>query len=183
MSTTYTFPKDFLWGAATASYQVEGGIENCNWAQAARDGKVPECGRACDQYNRYEEDFDIAKKLGHNAHRFSVEWVRIEPKEGVFDKDAIDHYRDVIRALKNREIEPMITLWHWTTPLWFEEKGGWTHKDAEKFFIQYVTRVVQEFPEVKLWVIYNEPETIARHGYLIGDRPPFKRNPIQATMR
>jgi len=76
------FPKHFYWGAATASYQVEGGIENNDWAQAAREGRVPSCGRACDHYNRYEEDFDIARELGHNAHRFSIEWARIEPKEG-----------------------------------------------------------------------------------------------------
>ncbi|MEK7154440.1 MAG: family 1 glycosylhydrolase, partial [Patescibacteria group bacterium] len=78
------FPEGFFWGSATSAYQVEGGIENNDWAQAAKQGKVPPAGRACDHYNRYEEDFDIAKSLGQNAHRFSVEWSRIEPEEGKF---------------------------------------------------------------------------------------------------
>src|SRR6056297_1792865 len=96
------FPDGFHWGAATASYQVEGGIENSDWAQAARDGRVPSCGRACDHYNRYEQDFDLAVSLGHNAHRFSIEWARIEPEEGKFDQRQVSHYRAVIRALKHR---------------------------------------------------------------------------------
>ena len=108
------FPEGFLWGAATASYQVEGEIENCDWAQAARDGRVPACGVACNHYERYEEDFDIAKSLGHNAHRFSVEWARIEPVQGQFDEKAIEHYRKVLLALKARNITPFITLWHFT---------------------------------------------------------------------
>src|SRR3989344_3621370 len=69
-------------------------------------------GKACDHYNRYEEDFDIAKPLGHTAHRFSLHWARIEPEEGRFDLEAIDHYRKVIRALRARGMEPFVTLWH-----------------------------------------------------------------------
>ncbi len=82
------FPDGFFWGAATASYQVEGGIENTDWAKAAREGLVPKCGKACDHYTQYEADFDIAKSLGHNAHRLSIEWARIEPEEGKFDENS-----------------------------------------------------------------------------------------------
>ena len=110
-------PKDFYWGAATASYQVEGGIENCDWAEAARHGRVPVCGRACDHYNRYEADFDIANELGHNAHRFSIEWARIEPEEGQWNHSEVGHYRNVIQALKERGLRPYTTLWHFTLPL------------------------------------------------------------------
>jgi beta-glucosidase len=81
-----SFPKGFYWGAATASYQVEGKIENCDWAKAARDGWVPVCGAACEHYTRYASDLDIAKSLGHNCHRLSIEWARIEPEEGKFDE-------------------------------------------------------------------------------------------------
>ena len=88
---SHKFPEGFYWGAATSSFQVEGGIENMDWAKAAREGKVPPIGRACDHYNRYEEDFDIAKSLGHNCHRISIEWARIEPQEGVFDEKEIEH--------------------------------------------------------------------------------------------
>ncbi len=112
-----TFPRGFYWGAATASYQVEGGIENTDWAKAAREGRVPPCGQACDHYHRYESDFDLAKDLGHNAHRFSVEWARIEPEEGKFNHEAIAHYREVLKALHARKITPFITLWHFTLPL------------------------------------------------------------------
>ena len=93
------FPDGFYWGAATASYQVEGGIEQCDWAEAAREGRVPPCGRACDHYSQYKADFDLAKELGHTAHRFSVEWARIEPEEGRFDPEAIAHYRAVLQRL------------------------------------------------------------------------------------
>ena len=180
MNEKQTFPKDFLWGAATASYQIEGGIENNDWAQSARDGKVPVCGRACDSYNRYEEDFDIAKDLGHNAHRFSIEWSRIEPEEGRYDEQEIEHYRTVIQALRDRGIEPMITVWHWTVPQWFDDKGGWLHPDATKHFVQYASKLVSEFKDVRYWVIYNEPETRARHGYFLGDQPPHMKNPLKA---
>src|SRR3989344_1899764 len=109
MNRDMKFPEGFLWGSATASYQVEGGIENCDWAAAAREGKVPPAGRACEHYSRYEKDFDIAKSLGHNCHRISIEWARIEPTEGSFDEKEIEHYRNVLRALRARGLEPSVT--------------------------------------------------------------------------
>src|SRR5690606_39778636 len=99
MADSKHFPEGFYWGAATGSYQVAGGIENTDWAKAAREGRVPVAGRACDHYNRYEADFDLAQHLGHNAHRFSLEWARIEPEEGKFNEKEIEHYRQVIRSL------------------------------------------------------------------------------------
>jgi len=148
------FPAGFLWGAATSSHQVEGGTNN-QWSEWEKENaerlaekaktywqdwqreKFPEMleaknyisGKACDHYNRYEEDFDIAKELGHNVHRFSIEWSRIEPKEGNFNIEAIEHYQNVIKALRKRGIEPFVTLWHWTNPLWLEEKGGCESKE------------------------------------------------------
>jgi len=169
------FPKGFLWGAATASYQVEGGIYNCDWAQAAAEGKVPVCGDACDHYNRYQEDFDIAKSLGHNAHRFSVEWARIEPREGEFDTEAIEHYRTVLRALHERGIEPIVTLWHWTLPIWLYEGGGVERKDFSKLFARYASHVVAELSDLcTQFSTINEPGVFVTHGYLYGCRPPFK---------
>ena len=117
------FPDGFFWGSATSSYQIEGEIKN-DWSEAANGGKVPLAGKACDSYNRYEEDFDVAKELGQNAHRLSIEWARIEPKEGEFNEAEIEHYRKVIDALLDRGIEPFVTLWHFTLPVWFAEKGG-----------------------------------------------------------
>ncbi|MDP3696428.1 MAG: family 1 glycosylhydrolase, partial [Candidatus Taylorbacteria bacterium] len=174
------FPEKFLWGSATSAYQVEGGIENNDWAQAAREGQVPPAGRATDHYNLYEKDFDLAKSLGHNAHRFSIEWARIEPKEGKFSEEAIEHYRKVLQALRIRGLEPFVTLYHWTLPLWFVKKGNWLNKDAPKFFARYCEYVVGRLGDMaKFWITINEPDVFVSHGYLKGDWPPFKKNILQ----
>lgn len=170
------FPNNFYWGAASAAYQVEGGIENTDWAEAARQGRVPVCGRACDHYNRYEEDFDLAKSLGHNAHRFSVEWARIEPEEGKFDEEAIEHYRKVLLALKARGLTPFITLWHFTLPLWFSEKGGFERKDSAEIFARYCSFVVSRLSDLCVhFSTINEPSVYGSNGWLRGSWPPFKR--------
>jgi len=173
------FPKDFLWGAATSSYQVEGGIENCDWAQAAREGKVPVCGKAADHWNRYEEDFDIAKELGHNAYRLSIEWSRIEPTEGEFNEEAIEHYRKMLVALKERGITPVVTLWHWTRPLWVYERGGFEHSDTPEIFARYCGYVVERLSDLcEQFTTMNEPSVFSTHAHLYGCRPPFKRASI-----
>lgn len=171
-----TFPEDFYWGAATASYQVEGGIENNDWALAAQEGKVPVCGQACDHYHRYIQDFDIAKSLGHTAHRFSVEWSRIEPEEGEFDTAAIDHYRQVLLALRDRGIIPFVTLWHFTQPLWFSESGSFERKDSPEIFARYAAYVVEQLGDLcDHFSTMNEPNVFGGNGWLSGDWPPFKR--------
>ncbi|MFT5036801.1 MAG: beta-glucosidase [Candidatus Azotimanducaceae bacterium] len=170
------FPKTFYWGAATASYQVEGGIENCDWAQAAREGKVPKAGKLADHYHLYEKDFDLAKDLGHNAHRFSVEWARIEPEEGVFDEAEIEHYREVLLALKARGLKPYLTLWHFTLPLWFSESGGFERKDAPEVFARYCTYVVERLQDLcNDFATINEPMVYLNNGWIRGQWPPFKR--------
>jgi len=169
-------PKNFFWGAATASFQVEGGIENCDWAEAARLGRVPTCGAACDHYNRYEEDFDLAVQLGHTAHRFSIEWARIEPEEGQFDSAAIEHYRQVIQAMKARNLEPIMTLWHFTLPVWFAESGGFERKDSPEIFARYAKFVAEQLGgEVAHITTMNEPNVYGSNGWLRGSWPPFKR--------
>ncbi len=176
MTTFREFPSGFYWGAATAAYQVEGGIENTDWAKAALEGRVPECGSACEHYTRYEEDFDIAKALGHNAHRLSVEWARIEPKEGVFDEEAIEHYRRVLQALHDRGITPFVTLWHFTLPLWFSESGGFERPDAPDIFARYAAYVVAKLQDqCHFFSTMNEPPVYASNGWLRGSWPPFHR--------
>ncbi len=171
-----TFPEGFYWGAATASYQVEGGIENTDWAQAARDGRVPPCGTACDHYNRYEADFDSAKSLGHTAHRLSVEWARIEPAAGKFDGEAIAHYRAVLAALHARGIKPYVTIWHFTLPLWFSESGGFERADSPAIFARYAAHVVSELGDLcDSFSTMNEPNVYGSNGWLRGSWPPFKR--------
>ncbi len=173
------FPKEFYWGAATASYQVEGGIDNCDWAEAARAKRVPPAGRLADHYNRYEQDFALAKHLGHNAHRFSIEWARIEPREGEFDERELDHYRAVLRALRAHNIEPFVTLWHFTLPQWLADKGGFEHPDTPALFARYCSTVVDAMGDLAThYATMNEPNVYATHGYIYGAWPPFKRGKI-----
>lgn len=170
------FPAGFHWGAASASYQVEGGIENTDWAQAACEGRVPVCGIACDHYRRYATDFDLAASLGHNAHRFSIEWARIEPEEGKFDAAAIEHYRDVLKALHVRGLIPFVTLWHFTLPLWFAQRGGFERPDAPEIFARYCAFVVRELGDLcHHFSTINEPSVYGSNGWLRGSWPPFKR--------
>ncbi len=172
------FPSGFKWGAATASYQVEGGIENNDWAEAAREGKVPPCGRACEHYERYEEDFDIAKSLGHNCHRLSIEWARIEPVEGRFDEREIEHYRKVLLALRARGLEPFITIWHFTLPLWFSRSGGFEREDAPRIFARYCAYVTGKLEDLCVhFSTMNEPMVFVSNGWARGTWPPFKKWP------
>ncbi len=171
MDRLLKFPAGFLWGSSTSSYQVEGGIENCDWS------KDFPAGQACDHYNRYEEDFDLLKSLNQNTYRFSIEWSRIEPEEGKFDEKEIEHYRQVILALRKRGIEPFVGLWHWTNPLWLKNKGNWESRKIAYYFSRYVEKIVSSLKDnVKFWITINEPEIYATSSYFKGIWPPQKKN-------
>ncbi|OGM98994.1 MAG: hypothetical protein A2915_03470 [Candidatus Yanofskybacteria bacterium RIFCSPLOWO2_01_FULL_41_34] len=175
------FPEGFKWGSTTSAHQIEGDNYN-DWSEWEKS-RPPEfrSGKACDSYNRYEEDFDIAKSLNQNIHRFSIEWSRIEPKEGIFDHEAMHHYVNVVKALKERGIEPMITLWHFTNPVWFAEKGGFLNIDSPTIFTRYVKYVVDNLKDrVGLWITFNEPWIYAGGSYLKGQWPPQKHNIFKA---
>lgn len=173
---TKKFPDGFYWGAATASYQVEGGIDNCDWAEAAREGRVPPCDRACDHYNSFRDDFALAKSLGHTAHRFSIEWARIEPEEGKFDDSAIEHYREVLKELKSQGLKPFVTLWHFTLPTWFSSSGGFERADSPEIFARYCAYVVDQLGDLcEHFSTMNEPNVFGSNGWLRGTWPPFKR--------
>lgn len=196
------FPKGFFWGAATASHQVEGNNFN-DWSEWEKENaerlakgarkhwqkwqqdKFPEMfessnyisGIACDHYNRFQEDFKIAKKLGHNATRFSIEWSRIEPKEGEFNEKEIEHYKKVAVSLKKFGIEPFVSIWHWPIPIWLRDKGGWQCRQASDYFVRYAEKIVSALNEnVKFWITLNEPEIYASFSYLVGEWPPQKKN-------
>jgi beta-glucosidase len=191
----------FLFGAATASHQVEGGTHN-DWTEWERQKakqfaalavskKWPDhilngfpnplqeenyiSGRACDHYRRFREDFDIARSLGHTAHRFSIEWSRIEPEEGKFDEGEIAHYGEVVAALRERGMEPFVTLWHYTLPVWLAEKGGVMNEKFSEYFARYAERMAVALKDVSFWITINEPEIVAIYGYVRGTRPPEKR--------
>jgi beta-glucosidase len=184
---TFHFPSDFKWGAATASHQVEGNNRNNDWwAWEQEEGRIKEghrSGLACNWWERAEEDFDRAAELGHNAHRLSVEWSRIEPTDGHFDDDALGRYRAMLRALRQRDIEPMVTLHHFTNPLWFAEQGGWENPRAVALFDRYVARVVDALAEYcDLWCTVNEPNVVAALGWLFGVFPPGRED-TRAALR
>ncbi|MFC1630089.1 glycoside hydrolase family 1 protein [Patescibacteria group bacterium] len=171
MEKNTEFPKGFLWGTATSSYQVEGGIENSNWSL-----KYP-AGKACDHYNLYEKDFDLMKELNQNAYRFSIEWSKIEPKEGKFDQKEIDHYKEMLKALKKRGISAMATLHHFTIPVWMSEKGGFSNKKSCDYFSRFSNKVFSELKDlVDFWITSNEPIIFASKGYLEKSWPPQKKD-------
>lgn len=142
------FPKNFLWGSATSAYQTEGGNTNNQWYKweseggHIKDGSV--CGKAADFYHLYERDLDLAKELGHNTFRFSVEWSRIEPREGEWDAKEVEHYRNVLKAIRKRGLEPLITLHHFTNPLWMEAGGGWTDSRSVDLFRRYTSYLAED---------------------------------------
>lgn len=197
-----TFPKNFYWGSSTSAHQAEGNNHN-DWTEWEKENavrlakeaknrwqgwqvkKFPEMlqsenyvsGQACDHYLRYQEDFNIATLLNHNAHRFSIEWSRIEPKEGKFNEKEIEHYREVLKALKKRGMEPFVTLWHWTNPLWISEIGGWENKKTIDYFQRYVAKLAKKLgSEIKFWLTLNEPTVFLARSYVTGAWPPQKRN-------
>ena len=172
MEAILHFPKGFLWGAAVSAYQVEGGI-NCDWTNF-----FP-AGRACDHYHLYEKDFDLIEKLNLNAFRFSIEWSRIEPKEGKFDEKELEHYKKYLQALKAKKLKVMVTLHHFTNPLWLGKIGGWENKKVIFYFSRFAKKVFDEYEKlVDFWITLNEPLNYAFIGYLEGRWPPKKRNPF-----
>ncbi len=182
MTHEFVFPEGFLWGSATSAHQVEGNNIHSDWWAWEQAGRVKEpSGLACDHYRRFEQDLDLAVALGHNAHRFSVEWSRIEPAEGQWDGQALAHYVEVVRALRARHLEPLVSLHHFTTPQWLVAQGGWTHSKAVDCFAQFVRRVAGALgPSVRYWVTINEPMVYVRMHYLEGIGPPGGRDLTQA---
>ncbi len=175
---TRHFPTDFLWGSATAAHQVEGGNRYNDWWVWEQAGRVREAsGAACEHYRRYEGDFDLAASLHQTCHRFSIEWSRIEPSPGRWNDDALDHYRAVVRALRRRGLEPIVTLHHFTTPQWLSGRGSWSHPSVVDAFARYVQRVVDVLgSEVRWWITINEPMVLVYQAYMAGLWPPGMRS-------
>ncbi len=167
----YVFPEGFIWGSATAAYQVEGGIVN-DWSMQGVDA-----GAAIDLWNTYPSDFDAFQKMGHTMYRMSLSWARIEPQKGQYDLEALAHYKKMLQALKARGIQPMVTLFHFTAPQWFAEQGGWTRAENVADFNRFVDKVSATFAEdVYYWNTINEPLVYAFRSYDEGEWPPFKKD-------
>jgi beta-glucosidase len=179
---TFHFPRGFLWGTATAAYQVEGNNINSNWyAWEQEPGHIIDgdrAGLACDWWNgRWREDFDRAVDGNQNTHRMSIEWSRIQPAPDRWDEEAINHYVEIVRGLVERNLTPLITLHHYSDPQWFVEQGGWEKDTAAGYFEKYVHKVVQALKDyVSLWCTFNEPHGYATCGFLFGYFPPGKKD-------
>jgi len=178
----FTFPQEFLWGTATAAHQVEGNNHNNNWSfwedQPGRILNGDKAGRACDWWGgRWKEDFDRAAETGQNAQRLSVEWSRIQPTPERWYEDALDVYREMARGLFQRGMTPMVTLHHFTDPLWLMERGGWENDETPERFGKFVFKVVEALGEYcTMWVPVNEPNVYTYSGYVEGTFPPGKKD-------
>jgi beta-glucosidase len=170
----YQFPEGFLWGASTSAHQVEGDNRWSDWWEYEQRGQLPHAsGDACRHYELFEHDFDLAKSWGHNAHRFSIEWSRLEPEQGKWDAQARDHYQRVLRALADRGLEPVVTLHHFTNPAWFTRRGGWSRGDSPALFARYAEYVARELGAgVRYWLTINEPTVYVMQGFVTGEWPP-----------
>ncbi len=174
---TLKFPRGFLWGTATSSHQVEGDNKyNDWWAWENASKHHLKSGKATNQYKLYKKDIALMKDLHQNAHRFSIEWSRVEPKEGQWDFNAVRHYRHVLLELKKLNIQSMVTLHHFTNPFWFAAKGGWTKRKNIFYFERYVKFIVEQLGDLAdFWITINEPLVYAAQSYFAGVWPPCRR--------
>ena len=177
------FSKDFLWGAASASAQVEGA-----WNE---DGKCPsiwdvagnhvkngqDCHTACDHYHRYQEDVALMKELGLKSYRFSIAWPRIMPEKGKVNPKGIEFYKNLIAELKAANIEPLVTLYHWDMPVWVDQEGGWKSPKIIDYYLEYVKVVVEALSDdVQYWMTFNEPQCFIMLSYVMGAHAPFRHD-------
>jgi beta-glucosidase len=172
---------------STSSYQFEGDNHNSQWAAWEKAGRINlgyRCGLACDWWHNAEDDFDRAKEMGINALRLSVEWSRVEPREGEWDREAIARYKQMLRGLRQRGIQPIVTLHHFSHPWWFEQKGAFLSPDAERLFERFTRCVVGECGELcQFWVTFNEPNVYGALGYVVGEFPPGQKAQVVNALR
>jgi beta-glucosidase len=164
-----TFPDGFLWGAATAAHQVEGGnVNNDHWEMehAPHSPFVEPSGDACDSYHRWREDLDLVAGAGLNTYRFSLEWSRIEPEEGEFSRAALDHYRRMVDGCRDRGLNPLVTLVHFTQPRWLLHDGGWTGEKTGDRIARYAEFVAPALADAAYVATVNEPNLMAAQPVL-----------------
>jgi len=182
-TASFHFPSGFLWGTATAAHQVEGNNTNNNWWKWEQEGHtLDKSGLACDWWGgRWKEDLDRAAEAGQNAHRLSVEWSRIQPAPDRWDETALEHYRVILCGLRDRKMTAMVTLHHFTDPLWLSEIGGWTTKVVVPHFEKFVRKTVDALKEYcSLWCTINEPNVYALEAYVDRKFPPGQSNFLHA---
>lgn len=187
------FPKGFLWGSATAAYQIEGspladGAGPSIWHRfvhtpgLVRDGDTGDV--ACDHYRRWADDVALMRRLGLQAYRFSISWSRILPAgTGAVNDAGLDFYERLVDALLENGIEPLVTLYHWDLPAALDDRGGWLNPEISKWFADYADVMYRRLDDrVKKWVTLNEPWVVSDGGYLHGALAPGHRNRFEAPI-
>lgn len=184
---TFSLPQGFLMGSATASTQIEGNDPNTNWYQWYKDGKIENNDNpftASGHYDRVQEDTALMKQLNHDTYRLSIEWSRLEPKEGEWSQEGLDYYINEIKMLLDAGIKPLVTLHHFSHPQWFEELGQWTNPKAPEYFINYVTKLLNGIDGegmadlVADYCTINEPNVMAMSSFIEGIFPPGKTDDL-----
>jgi len=186
------FEKNFIFGLATSSYQIEGAATEDGRSPSIWDtfcktpGKVYEGHTgdvACDHYHRYKEDVGILKEIGVNAYRFSISWSRIFPEYGKYNPKGMEFYKKLIDELIRNDIKPTVTLFHWDLPMWAYDMGGWQNRDSVKWFKEYAVKVFEELNDsVKFWITHNEPFCASILGYNLGIHAPGHKNTREALI-
>ena len=178
------FPDGFLWGTASSSHQCEGGNSNNQWYRWEQAGRIltgETSGDAANWWHDAERDFALAEQMENNALRLSIEWSRVEPSEGQWNSAAIDRYRQMLTDLHKRHMKPLVTLHHFTDPLWFADRGGFTKIENIRYFTRYVSYVVEQLQDLcDFWITINEPNIYAVLGYLLASYPPGEQDLVRA---
>jgi beta-glucosidase len=186
------FPAGFVWGAATASYQIEGAVADDGRGPSCWDVFVRKpgvirhgdtCDVACDSYHRLDEDLDLVERIGLRSYRFSVAWSRVLPEgRGAVNEKGMDYYRRLVDGLAARGAEASLTLFHWDLPQALQEQGGWSNRDCASWFADYAEVVADALGDrVARWITLNEPAVVADHGYRRGDHAPGWRDSAKAA--
>ncbi|MCX7708275.1 MAG: glycoside hydrolase family 1 protein [Clostridia bacterium] len=172
----FNLPENFLMGTATASVQIEGGDTNNTWYQWCEKGRIKDsssCITANDHWNRVHEDIRLLKELNVKTHRMSIEWSRIQPAKGQFSEEALLHYREELSILLANEIHPLVTLHHFSEPIWFHELGAWERDENIEYFLEFVRYVIEKLGDLVCdWITFNEPNVYTAMGYASGIWPP-----------
>ena len=178
------FPKDFLWGAASAAAQVEGAWNEDGKAPSIWDAADPKhlkngetCHEACDHYHHWKEDVALMKEMGLKSYRFSISWPRVMPQKGKVNEKGLAFYRNLIKELRDNDIEPLVTLYHWDLPVWADKEGGWKSPKIIDLYLEYVKVVLDAFSEdVQYWMTFNEPQVFIMMSYVVGSFAPFRHD-------
>ncbi len=181
-----SFPHTFLWGCADSALQTEGVetvdgklVEN-SWTAFEKQLNIPlekRVGKACERWTRYKDDYQLLKNIGMNSYRFTIEWSKIEPVEGIYDQAAMQHYVEMVDELLRLNIIPIITLFHHTFPVWFAKKGAFENKQNSYHFVRFALYVFRHLhSKINYWITMNEPIGFALEGYYRGVYPPGKKS-------